>query len=99
MVFDTPSKQVHRLSFADYTMLEISIGNYIEAISNSSENKMTSEFIFIFGGVPQAHEVCFVTTYNEKALNPVQIGLSGFSTSYHYTKNGMASETEVPFYA
>jgi len=30
----------------------------------SSENRVA--FFFIFGGVPQAYEVCCVTMYNEK---------------------------------
>jgi len=42
------------------------------------------------GEIIRCHTECCVTMYNEKALNPVQTWLSGFSAMYPYTTFGMA---------
>jgi len=42
-------------------------------------------FFFIGGGELQAHEVCCVMMCSEKALNPVQTWLPGFSVMHNYT--------------
>jgi hypothetical protein len=44
------------------------------------------------GTIPRCHIKCCVTTYNEKALKPVQTSLLGFSEMCRYTRFGMVSK-------
>jgi hypothetical protein len=52
---------------------------------------VTQQSSCLYGGTTRYHIDCCVTMYNEKALNPVQTWLPGFSAMCRYTTIDMAS--------
>ena len=88
----TPSCNVHHLSFVQANPNDEAVQFNIHC-GTPFDHFIKLRFTDLLDAGPTegCHPDCCVAMCNEKALNPLQTWLPGFSAMYHYTKLGMAS--------